>query len=93
MRYEWDEYKLALNLENHKVHFALAEQFEWAAAMIEPDCRKDYGELRFCAYGVIDNRLYCMVFTPRGGSIRIISLRKANRREVNKYVAKTDITD
>ena len=51
---------------------------------------KDYGEPRFRAYGVIDSRLYCPVFTPRDGDTRIISLRKANRREVNDYVSKTD---
>jgi uncharacterized protein len=92
MGYEWDENKLTLNLKNHKVHFVMAEWFEWESALIETDQRKDYGEPRFRAYGVIDDRLYCLVFTPRGGDIRIISLRKANRREVNDYVSKTDTT-
>jgi uncharacterized DUF497 family protein len=44
--------------------------------------------VRFNALGYIDNRLYHMTFTPRGGAMRVISLRKANNREVRKY-AKT----
>lgn len=87
MNYEWDDNKLTLNLENHKVHFALVEQFEWASASIEQDSRKDYGEPRFTAYGFIDVRLYCLVFTRRNDAVRIISLRKANPREVNRYVS------
>ncbi len=90
MDYEWGENKLTLNLENHKVHFDMVHRFEWESALIESDQRKDYGEPRFRAYGVIDDRLYCLVFTPRGDEIRIISLRKANRREVTNYVSKTD---
>lgn len=85
MIYEWNDNKLALNLENHQLHFASAEQFDWTNAVIESDGRKDYGEPRFIAYGLIEDRLYCLVFTPRGSKIRIISLRKANRREVKRY--------
>ncbi|MFI3122498.1 MAG: BrnT family toxin [Methylococcales bacterium] len=88
MKYTWDENKLALNLQNHKVHFADVERFEWESAIVEPDNRKDYGESRFCAYGVIDNRLHCLVFTPRNNAIRLISLRKANQKEVKRYALK-----
>lgn len=85
MLYEWDDNKLALNLENHRVHFSVAERFDWASALIELDDRSDYGESRFRAYGWIGERLYCLVFTPRNGCIRLISLRKANQREVKRY--------
>jgi uncharacterized protein len=87
MNYEWDDNKLACNLENHKVHFNLAEQFDWETALIEPDNRKDYGEGRFAAFGLIGARLYCLVYTLRNDVKRIISLRKANPREVKRYVA------
>ena len=88
MHYEWDDNKLALNLENHQVHFDRASQFDWSTAIIEPDDRKDYGEPRFQAYGLIGERLHCLVFTPRGNCVRIISLRKANQREVKNYALK-----
>ena len=88
MNYEWDNNKLALNLENHQVHFALVGQFDWETALIELDNRKDYGEERFAAFGLIGTRLYCLVYTLRNDVKRIISLRKANPREVKRYVAK-----
>ena len=86
MQYEWDDDKLALNLANHKIHFVAAGQFDWPTAVIEPDRRKDYGEPRFLAYGLVEGRLHCLVFTRRGNRIRIISLRKANPRGVKRYV-------
>ena len=53
--------------------------------MVKPDTRRDYGELREIGYGVIENRLYCVVFTQRRNTMHIISLRKANSREVKHY--------
>jgi uncharacterized DUF497 family protein len=50
------------------------------------DDRRDYRELREIWFGIIDERLYCVVFTQRGDSMRIVSLRKANKREVQDYV-------
>jgi uncharacterized DUF497 family protein len=47
-----------------------------------PDTRRDYHELREIGYALIDARLYCVVFTQRGDTLHIISLRKANSREV-----------
>jgi uncharacterized protein len=93
MIYEWDESKLLLNLANHKVHFSMAEDFDWETAAIKPDNRKDYGEERFIAYGYINGRLYCLIFTNRFDKVRIISLRKANRREIIIYDTKTHFTD
>jgi len=41
--------------------------------------------VREIGYGVIGNRLYCVVFTQRGDTMRVISLRKANAREARQY--------
>lgn len=49
------------------------------------DTRRDYGEVREVGLGVIGDRLYCVVFTQRGDTMRIISLRKANSREIELY--------
>ncbi len=49
------------------------------------DTRKKHSETRYVAYGPINARLHCVVYTVRGQNIRIISLRKANQREVNRY--------
>lgn len=53
--------------------------------MIVEDRRKQYGERRFRALGPIGDRLHVVVFTARGANLRIISLRKANAREVETY--------
>ncbi|VUD64241.1 hypothetical protein UKMH10_4107 [Burkholderia pseudomallei] len=42
--------------------------------------------MREVGFGVIGDRLYCVVFTQRGDSMHIISMRKANKREVKSYV-------
>ena len=47
--------------------------------------RKSYGELRHVAIGYIHGRLHVLVFTKRGQTVRVISLRKANKREERAY--------
>lgn len=69
------------------ISFERAMAFEWDSALIVEDTRKDYGERRFQALGLIDWRLHVLVFTPRAGKTHVISLRKANKREVKRYEA------
>ena len=61
-----------------------AELFEQPFREIE-DLRAEYGERRFIAYGFIEERLFVCVYVWRGGRRRILSLRKANRREIDAY--------
>jgi len=51
--------------------------------------RKDYGERLYKALVLIGYRLHALVFTLRGSQLHIISLRKANQREVNRYEENT----
>lgn len=88
MIYEWDEAKRTANLAKHGVDFSLADDFAWDSALIMPDQRLEYGEQRFIAIGWIGERLHVLVFTPRGESVRIIGLRRANTREVTLYETK-----
>lgn len=83
--YEWDEAKRQANFAKHGVDFATAEGFDWDTALVMPDLRRDFGEPRFVAFGFIDRRLRSLIFTPRGGKARIISLRKANPREIRHH--------
>ena len=85
MQYEWDEHKRLANLAYHKVDFATAIDFEWDTALETIDDRYDYGERRWVTIGFIHKKLHVMVYTIRGNKIRIISLRKANRRESKYY--------
>jgi Uncharacterized protein conserved in bacteria len=82
---EWDEDKRAANLEKHGVDFTAALEFEWDTALTADDARQDYGEPCFVSIGFIGSRLHVLVWTPRGERFRVISLRKANAREVKRY--------
>lgn len=80
-----DSRKDRRNIAVRGLSLDLAEQLDWATALIWEDRRKDYGERRYCVLGFIEDRLHSVVFTPRNGKPRVISLRKANKREVNRY--------
>jgi uncharacterized DUF497 family protein len=83
--FEWDAAKDVANRQAHGMSLAEAMRLDWAAALIRPDLRFDYGEMRFSALGPMDGRLCVCIFTMRDGRHRIISLRKANAREVRDY--------
>jgi uncharacterized protein len=85
----YDPAKDASNRLKHDVSLALATELEWDTLLCKPDTRRDYGEPRQIGYAIAGDRLYCVVFVDRPEDApterRIISLRKANRREVNHY--------
>jgi hypothetical protein len=83
----FDPAKSARNAALRGLPFDLAEEFEWDGALIVEDQRRDYGERRFQALGRIGDRLFVIVFTPRQGKVHVISLRKANRCEVQRHEA------
>lgn len=62
MRYEWDSAKASYNVAVHGVAFETAEDFDWQGALILEDTRRDYGERRFLAYGMIAGRLHALGF-------------------------------
>ncbi|MDN5844121.1 MAG: BrnT family toxin [Alcaligenaceae bacterium] len=77
------------NQRKHGVSLSLAQKIDWPKVMAKPDTRHDYGEVREIGYAVIGDRLYCVVFTQRADTMHVISLRKANSREVRNYVEQT----
>ena len=90
MPISFDPRKNERNITQRGLPFELVEDFEWDSALVIEDIRKDYGERRFQALGLIMGRLHALVFTPRAGLVHVISLRKANRREVRLYEAQDD---
>jgi len=85
----FDLAKNASNVGKHGVSLDLAAELDWSEVMACVDCRHDYKEVREIGFGVIGERLYCVVFTQRGNVMHIISMRKANKREVKSYVEQT----
>jgi uncharacterized DUF497 family protein len=85
MMMTFDPDKDALNIAKHGVSLALAANIEWETLWARPDWRQAYGEIRMVGFAYIGRRLFCVVYTDRSDGRRIISLRKANNREVKRY--------
>ena len=89
MNVTFDPAKDAANVAKHGVSLTEAAGFEWGTAVVWPDTRRDYGEPRMVALGYIGLRIMSVVFVDRPPEQpterRIISLRKANTREVKRY--------
>ena len=80
--YDWDSEKAEQNLAKHGVPFESVAGFDWRTAIEAEDRRYDYGETRMQALGKIGERYHVLVYAWRDDRIRVISLRKANRREI-----------
>lgn len=63
---------------------------EWQWLQASLDRRFNYGESRYIGFAPIGDRVYNVIFVDRGNVRRIISLRKANKREVNRYEFKAN---
>ena len=85
--YDWDEAKREANFTKHGVDFADAGGLDWNAALTIDHTRS--GESRHLTYAPIANRLHAMVWMERANRIRIISLRRANNREIKRYAEET----
>ncbi len=86
MQVEFDADKDAANLVKHGVSLAFGAHVLADAHRLDLlDVRFDYAEERFVCYGSVEGRIWVCVFTLRGGTRRIISVRKANDRETRRY--------
>ncbi|MDN5940702.1 MAG: BrnT family toxin [Nitrospira sp.] len=86
VRFEWDETKREANIAKHGIDFSDVSEMFSSLMLVGPDSRKDYGETRKIGFGLIRGRLMVVAFTGREpNSIRIISARKANKREEAYY--------
>jgi uncharacterized protein len=86
MKIEFDPAKDEANLAKHGVSLSMASELDWEAALVWFDNRFEYNETRMIALAPKTEILYCVAFVDRGEARRIISLRRANRREVKHYV-------
>jgi uncharacterized protein len=83
VRFEFDPAKNERNIKERGISFALSAEFDWTTALVLRSDRT--GEARYMAVGEIEGRLHVLVYTKRGQALRIISLRRANSREVKRY--------
>ena len=85
MEIEFDPAKDLANQRKHGLSLSAAGLVDWGSAVIRNDTRQDYLEDRFQAIAEYEGRLYFVAFTVRGHAIRVISMRKANKREEKRY--------
>lgn len=85
-KFEWDEVKNKKNQEKHGIRFEdILEVFDYPM-LTRVDDRYDYGEVRYIGIG--KNQIavfFTIVYTKREARIRIISARKANKKERKMY--------
>jgi uncharacterized protein len=91
--FEWDSAKNLKNRLIHGVDFNLAAQIFDGEIIEEDDLRRDYGERRIIATGRIQDDYFTVVFTWRGIARRLISARRASRRERRDHRAAYPETD
>lgn len=92
MEIDFDPGKDVSNHQKHGVSLSLARHIDWSQTLMKIDDRLNYLETREIGYGPVGDRLYCVVFTRRENHLRIISLRKANQREFDRYVRQIEAT-
>ena len=86
MQFEWDDAKSDACLAHRGFDFAYAiRAFLDDNRIVGRDRRWNYGEDRYRLLGVIEGRVFVVIYTTRGSAIRIISARKANGKEVQEY--------
>jgi len=84
MRITFDQAKGDKTLTERGLDFADAGAVFAGVTVTTPDDRQDYGEPRFITAGLLLGRMVVLVWTPRGTARRIISMRKANEREIER---------
>jgi uncharacterized protein len=85
MKITFDPVKNARNVLERGLPFDLVADLDWKTAIAREDRRRDYGERRMQVMGLIGMRLHVAVVTYRDNAVHVISLRKANRKEVRWY--------
>jgi uncharacterized DUF497 family protein len=91
-KFEWNPNKAASNRAKHGITFEEAKGvFHDAFAFEELDDRKDYGEVRYIRVGISGGKLLSVAYTERGEKIRLISARKAEKYEQNRYYSRYTI--
>ena len=81
VEFEWDDAKHAKNLRERGIGFDDGARIFDGPVLIWQDTRRKYGENRFRAVGQSEGDILHVVFTWRRDRMRLISVRKANRKE------------
>lgn len=84
MNFEYDPAKSTANLAKHGIDFDQAQAL-WQDPWLLEVPAKTEGEPRFLSIGRLGRQHWAAIWTPRGAAIRIISVRRARKEEVDRY--------
>ncbi|HWB51871.1 MAG TPA: BrnT family toxin [Stellaceae bacterium] len=85
MKITYDPAKNDRNIRERGLSFDRAAEFDFDNALRSIDTRRDYGETRHVAMGPFEQRIHVLCFVETATGIRVISFRRANRREIRRY--------
>ena len=88
MQFSCDPNKSRANFSKHGIVLEFAQQLEWAKEVVWQDARHNYNEVRMSGLVPLAGKVYAVVYVVRDESTRMISLRKANNREIKQYEKK-----
>ena len=80
-----DPNKSRANYFKHGIVLEFAQYLDWANEMVWQDVRQNYNEVRMSGLVPLEGKIYAVVYVLRAESTRMISLRKANNREMKQY--------
>lgn len=89
MHVEFDPAKNLRNIQARGLSFERVTEFDFETAIIWIDRRRPYPEVRFSAPGRLAGRVHSLIFCETTEGIRVISLRRANKREIRRYEQET----
>lgn len=85
MEFEWDENKNKANLKKHDISFEVASEIFQSLTLTSEISTHEYGEQRHISIGIVEDIVITVIHTKRGEKTRIISARKASKKERNIY--------
>lgn len=86
MEFEFDRLKSASNKAKHGIDFVEAQALWWDDGLeVVSSKARVTSETRFLAIGQIDGKHWTAVWTLRGGAVRIISVRRSRKEELDYY--------
>ena len=85
MHFTCDPHKSRANYFKHGIVLEFAQYLDWTKGVVWQDARYNYNEVCMSGLVPLEGIVYAVVYVLRPESTRMISLRKANKREAKRY--------
>jgi uncharacterized DUF497 family protein len=85
MQFSCDPNKSRTNYFKHGIVLEFAQYLDWTKEVVWQDARYNYNEVRMSGLVPLEGKVYAVVYVVRAEFTRMISLRKANKREAKHY--------